>query len=88
VLESRDVVLWYSKGLQIHDNVIRNGRYGIHFMYAADADVERNLITDNSIGVFLMYSDDVNSAQHLPAQRGPAATDWASRTTTARVGTI
>jgi nitrous oxidase accessory protein len=73
VLESRDVVLWYSKGLQIHDNVIRDGRYGIHFMYSAEADVERNLITDNSIGVFLMYSDDVNIRRNIfQHNRGPS----------------
>lgn len=73
VLESRDVVLWYSKGLKIHDNVIRRGRYGIHFMYSADADVERNLITDNSIGVFLMYSDEVNIRRNIfQHNRGPS----------------
>jgi nitrous oxidase accessory protein len=73
VLESRDVVLWYSKGLKIHDNVIRHGRYGIHFMYSSAADVERNLITDNSIGVFLMYSDDVNIRRNiLQHNRGPS----------------
>jgi nitrous oxidase accessory protein len=73
VLESRDVVLWYSKGLKIHDNVIRSGRYGIHFMYSANADVERNLITDNSIGVFLMYSDDVNVRRNVfQHNRGPS----------------
>ena len=73
VLNARDVVLWYSKGLKIHDNVIRNGRYGIHFMYSASADVERNLITDNSIGVFLMYSDDVNIRRNIfQHNRGPS----------------
>lgn len=73
VLSARDVVLWYSKGLKIHDNVIRNGRYGIHFMYSASADVERNLITDNSIGVFLMYSDDVNIRRNIfQHNRGPS----------------
>lgn len=73
VLESRDVVLWYSKGLRIHDNVIRNGRYGIHFMYSSEADMERNLITDNSIGVFLMYSDDVNIRRNIfQHNRGPS----------------
>jgi nitrous oxidase accessory protein len=73
VLESRDVVLWYSKGLRIHDNVIRDGRYGIHFMYSANADVERNLITGNSIGVFLMYSDNVNIRRNIfQHNRGPS----------------
>jgi len=73
VLNARDVVLWYSTGLHVHDNVIRHGRYGIHFMYSARADVERNLITDNSIGMFLMYSDDVHIRRNIfQHNRGPS----------------
>ena len=31
--KGRDVVLWYNNGAVIRDNVITNGRYGLHFMY-------------------------------------------------------
>jgi len=53
---SRDVVLWYSKRLRIEDNRVRDGRYGLHFMYCDDASIRGNLLLDNSVGAFLMYS--------------------------------
>ncbi|MDX1643104.1 MAG: nitrous oxide reductase family maturation protein NosD [Thermoanaerobaculia bacterium] len=53
---SRDVVLWYSNDLEIHDNRVVDGRYGLHFMYCDDARIEGNLLADNSVGAFLMYS--------------------------------
>jgi len=56
VERGRDVVLWYSEGLELRDNVIRDGRYGLHFMYSDDATVEGNSLIDNSVGAFLMYS--------------------------------
>jgi nitrous oxidase accessory protein len=56
VASSRDVVLWYSANLVVRDNVVRDGRYGLHFMYCDDARIEHNLLLDNSVGAFLMYS--------------------------------
>lgn len=56
VLDSRDVVLWYSADLDVYGNVVRGGRYGLHFMYCDDARIEHNLLLDNSVGAFLMYS--------------------------------
>jgi nitrous oxidase accessory protein len=73
VLEARDVVLWYSKDLIIRNNVMRGGRYGIHFMYCQSAHIESNIFTDNSVGIFLMYSDNLvikhNIFEH---NRGPS----------------
>jgi nitrous oxidase accessory protein len=56
VRDSRDVVLWYSKRLTVRGNEVRNSRYGLHFMYCDDADIEHNVLRDNSVGAFLMYS--------------------------------
>lgn len=52
----RDVVLWYSNGLEIVGNRVQRGRYGLHFMYCDDADIQGNLLAGNSVGAFLMYS--------------------------------
>ncbi len=56
VEQGRDVVLWYNNGAVIRDNVITNGRYGLHFMYCDDNLVENNWLEGNSVGAFLMYS--------------------------------
>jgi nitrous oxidase accessory protein len=56
VRHSRDVVLWYSERLAVKRNRVTGGRYGLHFMYCDDAEIEENLLSDNSVGAFLMYS--------------------------------
>ncbi|MCW8951412.1 MAG: nitrous oxide reductase family maturation protein NosD [Rhodospirillales bacterium] len=56
---SRDMVVWYSANNDIKNNTVRNGRYGLHFMYAKYNLVEGNRYENNSVGIFLMYSDDV-----------------------------
>ncbi len=52
----RDIVLWFSSHLHVHNNRVQGGRYGIHFMYCDDAEVDHNILRNNSVGGFLMYS--------------------------------
>lgn len=54
--DGRDMVVWYSSGNQVRDNVVRNGRYGTHFMYSHDNTVEGNQYLGNVVGIFVMYS--------------------------------
>ncbi len=69
----RDVVLWYNNGAIIRDNVITNGRYGLHFMYCDDNLVENNWIEGNSVGAFLMYSRRLTLRHNIFANnRGPS----------------
>ena len=69
----RDVVLWYNNGAVIRDNVITNGRYGLHFMYCDDNLIENNRIEGNSVGAFLMYSRRLNLRHNIFANnRGPS----------------
>jgi nitrous oxidase accessory protein len=56
VLDSRDVVAWYSHNNTFRNNIGRRSRYSLHFMYANDNVVEGNQYYDNSVGVFLMYT--------------------------------
>jgi len=69
----RDVVLWYNNGTIIRDNIITNGRYGLHFMYCDDNLVENNWIEGNSVGAFLMYSRRLTLRQNaFINNRGPS----------------
>lgn len=70
---SRDVVFWYNNGAIIRDNVITNGRYGLHFMYCDDNLIEKNYIEGNSVGGFLMYSRRLTLRHNIFANnRGPS----------------
>ncbi len=55
VKDSRDFVLWYSKRNHVRGNHASGGRYGMHFMFAADNLVENNVFTNNSVGISAMY---------------------------------
>lgn len=69
----RDVVVWYSAGVRLTGNTVRDSRYGMHFMYANKGLVEDNHLVDNSVGVFLMYSRDVALRRNrLEHNRGPS----------------
>jgi nitrous oxidase accessory protein len=69
----RDVVLWYSERLTIRNNIIKDGRYGLHFMYDDDALVENNRLTGNSVGAFLMYSRRLQMINNVIGDnRGPS----------------
>ena len=73
VVDGRDVVLWYSERLTVRENEVRNGRYGLHFMYCDDALITQNRLLDNSVGAFLMYSRRLHMINNTVAgNRGPS----------------
>lgn len=57
VVDSRDMVVWYSNGNKFYHNYGARSRYSIHFMFAHNNVVESNRFYDNAVGVYLMYSD-------------------------------
>jgi nitrous oxidase accessory protein len=59
VVDSRDVVVWYSNGNHITRNRGRRSRYSLHFMFAQHNVVEGNRYEDNSVGIYVMYTDGV-----------------------------
>lgn len=59
VVDSRDMVVWYSNGNVISKNHGKRGRYSLHFMYAQHNVVEGNRFEDNSVGIYVMYTDGV-----------------------------
>ena len=56
IIDSRDMVAWYSNDNAFIDNVGRRSRYSIHFMFAARNLIEGNRFYDNAVGVYVMYS--------------------------------
>ena len=57
VVDSRDMVAWYSHDNVYRDNVGRRSRYSIHFMFANNNLVEGNKFYDNAVGVYFMYTE-------------------------------
>lgn len=69
----RDVVLWFSKNITLRGNEFRRGRYGVHFMYCLNADVENNRFVGNSVGAYLMYSQGLKlRGNTISGNRGPS----------------
>jgi nitrous oxidase accessory protein len=81
VSRSRDVVIWFSEGVAVADNVVSDSRYGLHFMYAAGSRVTGNRFEENAVGAYAMYSADlvyeenVFRGNHGPSGYGIALKD-------------
>ena len=56
VVDSRDMVAWYSHRNVYRGNIGQRSRYSIHFMFADDNIVENNHFKDNAVGVYFMYT--------------------------------
>lgn len=65
VEKARDLVVWYSNGNVLRDNVVKDSRYGTHFMYSHRNRVERGRYLANEVGIFVMYSRDVEIVDSL-----------------------
>ena len=63
VEDSRDLVVWYSRNVDVVRNTVRRSRYGTHYMYAHDITARDNWYEHNIVGIFIMY------ATHLTAER-------------------
>ncbi len=73
IQDTRDLVVWYSRGVELDQNVVRNGRYGTHFMYSHDSTVRNSELVSNVVGVFVMYSSGITlDSNVLAGARGAA----------------
>ena len=61
VVDSRDIVVWYSPNNRVIGNRVERGRYGTHFMYSSDNEVAHNEYRSNAVGIFVMYSRNVHA---------------------------
>ena len=57
VIDSRDMVAWYSNGNIFRNNLGRRSRYSMHFMFANNNMVEGNRFYDNAVGIYFMYTE-------------------------------
>ena len=53
---SRDLAIWQSHRCAARRNVVRGGRYGLHYMYSDDNVFRGNRFEDNLVGASIMYS--------------------------------
>jgi nitrous oxidase accessory protein len=58
VVDSRDMVAWYSNGNLYLNNYGARSRYSLHFMFANNNVVAGNRFYDNAVGVYLMYTEN------------------------------
>ena len=65
VEDTRDVVIWYSQRMRIAGNTIRDGRYGLHYMYSHQSVIEDNRLEGNSVGAFMMYSTGLSIRRNV-----------------------
>ncbi len=73
VMRVRDVVIYFSDSLRVTDNVIRESRYGLHYMYSDDNRFERNRFEANEVGAFIMYSKGIRLESNVFANaEGPS----------------
>ena len=68
VLGCRDMVVWYSSNNKLIRNTVVRSRYGTHFMYSHDNQVEGNEYLDNVVGIFIMYSRNLTLRDNLLAR--------------------
>ncbi len=68
VRRTRDVVIYFSHGLEFRENLVTDGRYGLHYMYSSDNLFERNEFSGNDVAAFIMYSADITLRDNVFAR--------------------
>ena len=59
LIKTRDLVMWWSGNTLIENNIVEDGRYGLHYMYSDNNIFRNNTFRRNLVGGFLMYSKNI-----------------------------
>ncbi len=73
IIDSRDMVAWYSHRNTFRGNLGKRSRYSIHFMFANDNIVEDNRFYDNAVGVYFMYTEGGGARRNVISHATGAA---------------
>lgn len=65
VRRTRDVIIWYSRGTHFIDNLVIDGRYGLHYMYAQDGIFAQNRFVNSAVGSYVMYTQNISIKQNI-----------------------
>lgn len=68
IAATRDLVVFFSDSLEILDNYVTDGRYGLHYMYSHHNRFLRNRFERNEVGAFIMYSRDIELRDNVFAK--------------------
>ncbi len=68
IVATRDLVVFFSDSLEILDNYVTDGRYGLHYMYSHHNRFLRNRFERNEVGAFIMYSTDIELRDNVFAK--------------------
>ena len=76
IMKSRDLVMWWSGDTVIEDNIVEDGRYGLHYMYSDNNIFKNNIFRRNLVGGFLMYSKNIRFENNIFIQNQGVASGY------------
>ncbi len=80
VSHSRDIIAFFSDRTIVRDNVVEDGRYGLHVMYSHDVTVTGNRMLRNSTALYVMYSNGLVARDNVLAfSDGPSGYGLAAK---------
>jgi nitrous oxidase accessory protein len=74
--KTRDLVMWWSGDTVIEDNIVEEGRYGLHYMYSNNNIFKNNVFRANLVGGFLMYSKNIRFENNIFIQNQGIASGY------------